>query len=181
MPKRSQEIAELVKRRTAGLNAEDDKTAVERKAKLRASTASMIDMALPLLTRPVMPKNPEEQTTLRAKLASAGFRKESAAVLFLASKTLGGIICAAIAAILAVNADKEWGTTIGQTVFGLGIGFMLPNLWLNISVGRRTDAIRSGLPRLAGPDGRGGGVRPGPRRRHTAGRRRDAQRPRGPF
>jgi tight adherence protein C len=146
MPKRNAEHAEAVKRRTAGLSSDDDKTSVERKAKLRASKNSVFDMAIPLLSKPVMPTNPEDQSTLRAKLASAGFRKESAATLFLASKTVGGLVCGAVAAILAVNADKEWGMLAGQTIFGIGIGFLLPNLWLSVSARKRTDAIRRGLP-----------------------------------
>ncbi|HVP11287.1 MAG TPA: type II secretion system F family protein [Phycisphaerae bacterium] len=146
MPKRSAEHVEAVKRRTAGLSSDEDKAFAERKAKQRASKHSMLDKAIPLLSKPVMPMNAEEQSTLRAKLAGAGFRKESAAALFLAAKTAGALVCGAIAAILAVNSDKEWAMLLGQTVFGLGLGFMLPNLWLNISVGRRSDAIRAGLP-----------------------------------
>jgi tight adherence protein C len=146
LPKRNAEYAETVKRRTAGLNSNEDKASLERKAKLRASKNSVFDKAIPFLSKPAMPMNAEQQSTLRAKLASAGFRKESAAALFLAGKTAGGLICGAIGAILAVNGEKEWGMLIGQTVFGLGLGFMLPNLWLSLSVGRRTDSIRAGLP-----------------------------------
>ncbi len=146
MPKKSEEQAEAVKRRTAGLSPYEDKATLQRKAKQRARTNTMFEKAAPLLSRPVMPKNAEEHSTLKSKLASAGFRREAAPVLFLASKTAGGVLCGAIALILALNSDKPMTSVLGQSVFGLGIGFMLPNLWLNIAVGRRSEAIRNGMP-----------------------------------
>ena len=146
MPKKEEEHADAVKRRSAGLNVSEGKSELQRKAKQRAAKSGLLEMAAPLLSRPVMPKNEQEQSTLKAKLASAGFRKESASVLFLASKTAGAFICGAIGVILAVNADKEMMSLFGYTVFGLGIGFMLPNLWLSITIGRRSEAIRHGMP-----------------------------------
>jgi tight adherence protein C len=145
-PKRSEDLEEAVRRRTAGLTSDDGKTALERKAKMRAARGSVFERAVPLLSKPVMPKNAEEQTTLRAKLASAGFRRESATVLFLASKTAGAMACGAIAAILGFNADRELLPLVGQIILGIGIGFLIPNLWLNMSVRRRTDAVRRGMP-----------------------------------
>lgn len=145
-PRRSEEFDEAVKRRSAGLTLDSDKASLERKAKMRASRSSVLERAVPLLSKPVMPRNLEEQTTLRARLASAGFRKESATVLFLASKTTGALLCGAVALILGLNADKELIMLAGQTIFGIGVGFMIPNLWLSVSVRRRTDAVRSGMP-----------------------------------
>lgn len=145
LPKRKEEYDEAVKRRTAGLTPAEDQEGIERKSKQRPAKGGMFGKAAPLLSKPVMPKNEADQTTLRTKLAVAGFRRESAAVLFLASKTAGAVVCGAIAAILAVRSDKELLHLAGQTVFGLGIGFMLPNLWLSISAGRRTEAIRYGM------------------------------------
>jgi len=145
-PKRGEEYEEAVRRRTAGLILDDDKAALERKAKMRAGKGSVLERAVPLLSRPIMPKNLEEQTNIRAKLASAGFRKESATVLYLASKTIGAMICGAVALILGLNADRELLTLAGQTIFGLGIGFMIPNLWLSTSVRRRSEAVRRGMP-----------------------------------
>jgi len=145
-PRKHQEYSEAVQRRSAGLAPTEDLGTLQKKARQRAAGSKVLEAAAPLLSRPVMPKNAAEQSTLRAKLASAGFRKESAPVLFLASKTAGGVACAIIGAVLALHADKEMIHVLGYTVFGLGIGFMLPNLWLNVAAGKRMEAIRNGLP-----------------------------------
>lgn len=145
IPRRSDGYVEAARRRSAGLSAKDDPSGLQDKSK-QSATAKMWEAAAPLLSKPVMPKNAEEQTTLRAKMASAGYRKESAPVLFLASKTAVALVCGAIGALLAVNGGKDMMHLIGQMVFGIGIGFMLPNMWLNMTVGKRSEAIRNGLP-----------------------------------
>ena len=143
---RNKDEADIVSRRSKGLAPHEDKKTLQSKAKQRASRNRVLELAAPILSRPVMPKNAEEQSTLKAKLASAGFRKESASVLFLASKTAGALACGIVAAVLAMNEGKETLHLIGQTIFGLGAGFMLPNLWLNIAAGRRAEAMTNGLP-----------------------------------
>lgn len=145
-PRKQEEYDEVVKRRSAGLTARDDVNSLQNKAKQRASTSRMLEMAAPILSKPVMPKNAEEQTTLRAKLASAGYRKESTPVLFLASKTAGAMVLGLIGLLIGVNSGKEAMNVAGYAIFGLGIGFMLPNLWLNLQVKKRVEAIRNGLP-----------------------------------
>ncbi|MCG8404623.1 MAG: type II secretion system F family protein [Phycisphaerales bacterium] len=141
-----QDADEIVRRRTAGLSKEEDVKTIEGVAKKRAAKKSAFEMAAPLLSKPVMPKNAEEQSTLRAKLASAGFRKEAAPTLFLASKTAVAVVGGLIGAILAIQAGKEMLHVVGQSIFGLGIGFMAPNLWLSMSISKRAEAIRNGLP-----------------------------------
>src|SRR5438132_10695452 len=76
---------EIVKRRSAGLTADQDKTALQNEARNRAAHPGVLAAAIPLLIKPVMPKNEAEQSTLRAKMLSAGHRRESAPVMFLAS------------------------------------------------------------------------------------------------
>jgi tight adherence protein C len=146
LPKKDEEHSEAVKRRSAGLSSKDDPQALQKKAKQRASTSKVFEKAAPILSRPVMPKDTEGQTALKAKLASAGFRKESASVLFLASKTAGALAGGVLGAALAVNSDKEMLHLVGQIIFCAGIGFILPNMWLNIASKRRGEAIRNGLP-----------------------------------
>ena len=145
MPKKQDE-EDIVRRRSAGLNKDQDLKSIEAVAENRASSNSMFAKAAPFLSRPVMPKNAEEQSTLRAKLASAGFRKESTPTLFLASKTAAAVVCGIVGAVLAVNAEADMTRLAGQTIFALGAGFMLPNLWLSMSIRKRAEAIRNGLP-----------------------------------
>lgn len=139
------DAADIVKRRSAGLSREDDPKSLQEKARRRASQ-SMFEKAAPLLSRPVMPKNAEEQTTLRTKLSQAGFRKDSATTLFLASKTVLAVVGGILAALYAMNKDIEMLMVAGYVVFGLGAGFMAPNLWLSMSVSKRAEAIRNGMP-----------------------------------
>lgn len=145
MPARREKI-ETVLRRTAGLSSDDDKTNLQAKARLRAAGPSILEKAAPLFSRPVMPKNAEEQSTLKAKLASAGFRRESAPVLFLASKTVGAAICGLGAFLYAVGADKEMSVVAYFVIGGVAAGFLLPNLWLGNVIRKRVEAIRNGLP-----------------------------------
>lgn len=140
-----QEESEVVRRRTAGLSKEDDVKTLQAKARDRAKQ-NMFEKAAPLLSRTVMPMKAEEQTNLRAKLAQAGFRRDTAANLFLASKTMSFIACGVVGLVMGLEGDKDMLGIVGQTIFGAGLGFMLPNLWLNITIGKRAEAIRNGLP-----------------------------------
>jgi len=139
------DAADIVRRRSAGLSKESDPKSIQEKARKRASQ-SVFEKAAPLLSRPVMPKNAEEQSTLRAKLSQAGFRKDSTPTLFLASKTVFAVIGGALAAMYGLNTEVEMAMLAGYIAFGLGAGFMAPNLWLNMSIGKRAESIRNGLP-----------------------------------
>lgn len=136
---------EVVRRRTAGLTPTEDLTPLKTKAKERAITETL-RKAAPMLSRPVMPKNEAEQSKLRARLMTAGFRREAAPILFLSTKTLGGLIGGVLAALYAFGANKEFNDVIFWAIGGLGIGFMLPEFWLSNAVKKRTEAIRNGLP-----------------------------------
>lgn len=140
------EQAEKVRRRSAGITPDEDPTTLKTRARQRATQNKVFAMAAPLLSRPVMPKNEAEQSTLRAKLASAGYRRESAAIFFLASKTAGGVALAILCTMYALSADKAAKEVIFYAIFGLGAGFMLPNLWLGQMVKKRMEAVRNGLP-----------------------------------
>lgn len=136
---------ELVRRRTAGLERSADAVSIQATARERA-LAQTLEKAAPLLSRPVMPTNVEEQSKLRSKLVSAGYRRESAPVLFLACKTLGGLAGCALASLYAMGANKEFGDVVYWAVGGLGVGFILPQFWLSSVIRKRTEAIRNGMP-----------------------------------
>ncbi|HWL93682.1 MAG TPA: type II secretion system F family protein [Phycisphaerae bacterium] len=140
-----QEEGDVVRRRTAGLSKEDDVRSLQAKARERARS-SVFEKAAPLLSRPVMPMKAEEQTNLRSKMAQAGFRRESAVSLFLASKSAAFVACGLVGAVMGIQSEKELLGIIGQTIFAAGLGFMLPNLWLNMSIRKRAEHIRNGLP-----------------------------------
>ncbi len=148
MPNKQDE-GEIVRRRTAGLtNGLDSTTSIENKAKARANaeSAGLFAKAAPYLSKPALSKNADEQSTLRKKLASAGMRKEAAPTLFLASKTAVAALCGIAGTLLAMQADNDMLNVVGSAIFGAGIGFMLPNLWLSLSISKRAEEIRNGLP-----------------------------------
>jgi len=144
MPGKKDE-SDIVNRRTAGLGKDQDPREIQARAKQRAASNSVFAKAAPLLSRPVMPKDAKEQSTLRAKLASAGLRMESATSVFLASKMVGAAAGGLVGALLAISGGKEMMTVVGQTVFAAGLGFMLPNMWLSMTIKKRMEAIRNGL------------------------------------
>ena len=138
--------ADTLKRRTAGLTVDQEKTQIHARGSGRVLSSSMLEKAAPFLSRPVMPKNASEQSNLKGKLANAGFRQEIAATVFLASKTVGAILLGAAAMAYAGGFAKDYKEVVYYVVFGLGAGFMLPNLWLVRTIGKRSEAIRNGLP-----------------------------------
>jgi tight adherence protein C len=133
-----------VLRRVAG-KAKQEKEQTSESAIDQAAKSLMTRLA-PLAMKPVMPKSDEEMSMLRVRLANAGFRDESAAGIFLASKTLAAVGLAVTAIILTY--DKGWK---GVSVFGLAailgvVGFLLPEVWLWAARRKRGQAIRHGLP-----------------------------------
>jgi len=70
---------------------------------------------------------------------------ESATSVFLASKMVGAAAGGLVGALLAISSGKEMMTVVGQTVFAAGLGFMLPNMWLSMTIKKRMEAIRNGL------------------------------------
>jgi tight adherence protein C len=133
------------RRRMSGKRSPDDLTALRKRAK-DSVAKKMVQKVAPYATRPVMPRNAEDMSRLNVKLANAGFRRENAVNLFLASKTILGILLGATAAIYTWGIGNDLQHVTGWTVFALAAGFMAPNLWLNMAVSRRADQIRRGLP-----------------------------------
>lgn len=145
MRARDSEKAEVIRRRTAGIGGANDLASIQSKAKDRAFTETF-RKAAPVLSRPVMPTTVEEQSKLRAKLMSAGYRREYAPVLFLACKTLGGLAGGGLLTLYAMAANKEFNDVLFWGIGGLGFGLLLPQLWLGNAIKKRTEAVRNGLP-----------------------------------
>jgi len=104
------------------------------------------EKAAPVLAKPVKPKTDSDQSRLRIKLANAGFRRESAPVIFLASKTAVGVL--GLVATLGTTAGLGYPA---QTVFGIaclaaGAGFMLPDVWLYLAAKSRGQKLSYSLP-----------------------------------
>lgn len=143
MPRKQGE-RDAVKRRLAGGSAVDEQAEIQERAK--TATDSLVKKATPMLSRLVMPTSEQEQTNLRSRLASAGFRHAQAQTVFLGSKTVLGVVGLVIGTVAGFSSDLQLAHMVGAVAFGGGIGFMLPNIWLSLAVKGRQEKIRHGLP-----------------------------------
>src|SRR5688572_22969270 len=95
----NKEIRDHVIRRMAGKRSLPEQPLIKGQNKSSAAT-KMLEKVAPLAMKPVMPRSDAEMSTLREKLANAGYRHESATRYFLASKTIVGLTAAGIALVL---------------------------------------------------------------------------------
>lgn len=144
LPSRRQREEQLL-RRMAGRKSGDDESRLRPQARESAAQKVLRTFA-PIAVKPVMPKSDEEMSTLRIKLANAGFRSDGAPAMFLASKTLLGIALLVLCLVLTWTSGRALREILGLSAFVAGIGFMLPNMWLWMAKGQRAEKIRNGLP-----------------------------------
>ncbi len=134
---------ELVSRRLSS----DSQTGKAKSAQQEDAAAKWFkEKAAPMLAKPVTPKSIEEQSNLKIKLANAGYRQESLAMTFLASKTILGIIAFIIALIFTMSTGMPTQKMFGITAFAGGLAFLLPDIWLHLAISDRRDKIRCALP-----------------------------------
>jgi tight adherence protein C len=144
VPKKADE-RDAVKRRLSGKRGSDDLTTIQQQAR-ESATANLVKKASPMLTRLIMPQSDEEQSNLKAKLVTAGFRQPTAQQTFLMSKTVLAIIGLMVGVGIGFTMGFSTVNLMGSTLFGAGVGFMLPNIWLGGAVARRQEKIGHGLP-----------------------------------
>lgn len=144
MPKKGDE-RDAVKRRLSGKRGVDDVASIQQQAK-DSATANLVKKATPMLTKLIMPQSDEEQTNLKAKLVTAGFRQPTAQQTFLVSKSALAVVGLLVGAGMGLTMGFSTINVFGATIFGAGIGFMLPNIWLGGAVARRQEKIGHGLP-----------------------------------
>ncbi len=134
---------ELVSRRLKGING----TQQDKKKQQNAATAKWFkEKAAPILAKPVKPKSASDQSNLKIKLANAGLRKESAPVIFLASKTICGLGLFLLTLIASMSSGHPAKQIFGMVAFAAGFGFMLPDLWIYLAAKARAEKINHGLP-----------------------------------
>ena len=146
LPNRKQEEQETIRRRMTGKKSSENSIEGLRLQAKESMAKKMMQKVAPIAVRPVMPKNAEEMSKLRIKMSNAGFRKENAPTLFLASKTIlaGGLALVALTYAVAQGYGVQ--QLFGIAIFAAGIGFMAPNFWLNSAASKRVGKIRDGLP-----------------------------------
>lgn len=142
---RKKEGREALKRRLEGRRGASEPDLMETAARATAS-GTLVRRATPVLRRLIMPVSSEEQSVLRSKLISAGFRSASAQTVFLASKT--AMMTLGVAAGIAFGASLgfELKIIVATSMFAGGIGFIAPGMWLDMATRSRQDKVRRGLP-----------------------------------
>lgn len=144
MPRKT-ETRDTLKRRLSGGSGVDTMGEIREKARL-VSMQQVTKKGNPVLNKLIMPTSEEEQTQLKARLISAGYRHPQAQVFFLASKTAVAAMGGLAGLVFALSQAYAPTSMAGVALFGAGLGFMLPNLWLGQAVSSRKGKIRSGLP-----------------------------------
>lgn len=136
---------DAVKRRLSGGRGVDEAALIKDEAR-ESATAGLVKKAAPMLSRLTMPTSEVDQNALRLRLANAGFRKPQVQMMFLASKTAmaAGLAIATLVGCLAMGVSLAM--TAGSAVFAAPIGFLLPDLWLALTIRSRKEAIGYGLP-----------------------------------
>ncbi|MBP7933240.1 MAG: type II secretion system F family protein [Phycisphaerae bacterium] len=144
LPKRGEE-KDKVMRRMTGRSSGSPQAGTD--AGRRPSAAKqMLEKVAPIAMKPVMPKNAAQMSTLREKLAQAGYRQEEASRYFLASKTIVGVLLAVVTLFVAWGGGYEAKQLFGFAATAAGLGFLLPNAWLFLARSQRAEKIRNGLP-----------------------------------
>ncbi len=133
-----------VKRRLTGRKQGDPIADLRKQAQESVAQKVMTKMA-PIAVKPVMPKNSAEMSKLRQKLCSAGMRRDNAAQLFLASKTIIGIAGLVGGLLFAWMKGYAFSDAIGVIVLGIAVGFLAPNLWLGSVANKRKEKVKHGL------------------------------------
>lgn len=115
-------------------------------AALRRKTApNFLDVVKKAAPRIAAPLGEEQQSALRSKLAMAGVRSEGAPMVFMASKTIMGLVVLVVVLVATWKAGHPLSNVLGLTA-GLGaLSFMLPNVWLSLITSERQKKIKKGL------------------------------------
>jgi len=90
----------------------------------------------------LLPRNPQEVSTIQKRLARAGYRETSWVNLFYSARLIVPILLIVVATITQVYQYSPF------FVYGLagGLGFLLPDYWINGRIASRQLKLRLGLP-----------------------------------
>lgn len=90
----------------------------------------------------VLPKSQAEVSNMLQKLQRAGFRDESAVKMFYGSKVLVPVFLCILCLVTGLGSLSPFFVY----VLALGLGFLLPDFWLDRVISGRQSKIRRGLP-----------------------------------
>ena len=141
--RRSSKAEDRLDRLNRADGAESQDRAVSR---VSSAMSGLVKKATPRLAKPLQPKNEKDESKLKQRLSSAGFRSELAPKTFLAMK----VICLAAGYFLGggamLFATGFTITAVLRVVLVAGLAFYLPDLVLFFITRRRYQQIFLGLP-----------------------------------
>ena len=143
LPDRKKDEEKVLRRMAGRSSATPELLAREQR---KSATQQVMEKVAPIAMKPIMPRSAEEMSTLREKLAQAGFRGDSVVRNFLASKTILGVALAFLTLVVAWSGGYDIRQLFGMVATAAGVGFMLPNGWLMMARSQRSEKIRNGLP-----------------------------------
>jgi tight adherence protein C len=106
-----------------------------------SATVQMISRAA---SKPIMPKQREEQSKVRVRLAHAGIYSPSAVAVFVGCKLIGLFAGFIAGGLLGLAFSTQMGLLLACWL-GL-MGYMLPGFWLKWQMSRRQRVLQSSLP-----------------------------------
>lgn len=123
-----------------------DKLSAEDKAKKKNDA---LTAALERATQPLAAKvtgNEAEMTKLRERLLHAGFRRESAPVVFKGSQVMLGLIGLFLGGVFGLLTEGVSAKLLLRAVLGGGVMYYLPEIALMLAGKKRKEAVFLGLP-----------------------------------
>lgn len=117
----------------------------EKKKKKSDALAAALERATSPLEKTVS-GNEEEMGKLREKLVNAGYRRESAPVIFKGIQLILAGLCMFIGGVFGIVFDGFSQALLMKVAGGFVIGFGLPSLFLSMQANKRKEKIFLGLP-----------------------------------
>ena len=142
-PRAEERLDEFKNPKRRRSNLTDDRDAVDKRSD---KVAKMLEKASPALAKPLQPKSDLEQSKLKAKLATAGFRSEAAPTIYLGIKfaaLVAGLFFSGGWMLITSGFTQD---TLVYTIGVAGLMFYLPEVGLKLITKHRKDQVFLGLP-----------------------------------
>ncbi|TWT54045.1 Bacterial type II secretion system protein F domain protein [Rubripirellula amarantea] len=116
----------------------------KKKAKNEKMAAVLERATMPL--EKTVSGNEEEMSKLREKLVNAGFRRETAPIVFKGMQLILAGVCMFLGGVVGIIADGLSQALLMKVFGGFAVGFFVPNILLSLAASKRKEKIFLGLP-----------------------------------
>lgn len=144
-PRAEARLDQLKNRRTSGGGGDGELSASDKQKKKNEAFASVLERATSPLADTVT-GNEKEMGVLREKLVNAGFRRESAPVIFKGMQLIIAGIGLFIGGVFGVLQDGLTQGLLMKAAGGIVVGFMVPKFLLAQLAKKRMEKVFLGLP-----------------------------------